>query len=140
MIFADEVNGYDSISAAQGTFEFGVSCPDESGSSFVVTASVNAWPTSNWQAITYRILRQGPKPYEPRELLNHRQTIWLGDEPPYRLEVSDSGFTLRFHDEKYLDLQNKGEEVSIDDPKGMRIINYSVEGDQVKKKHLEWPS
>lgn len=98
LILASEANDYDLISGAQGNFEFGVSWPDRSGEFFVVTASVNPWCTSNWQAITYRVLRPGPRPYEARELLDRKKIIWLIDDPPYRLNVRDTGFTLSFHD------------------------------------------
>lgn len=134
LILASEANDYDLISGAQGNFEFGVSWPDRTNKFFVVTASVNPWCTSNWQAITYRVLRPGPSPYETCELLSRKNIIWLIDEPPYRLDVRDTGFTLSFHDEQYLDLQNNGEDVSIDDPKGMCIVKYSVAGDSVKRK------
>lgn len=134
LILASEANDYDLISGAQGNFEFGVSWPDRSGEFFVVTASVNPWCTSNWQAITYRVLRPGPRPYEARELLNRKKIIWLIDDPPYRLNVRDTGFTLSFHDEKYLELQNKGEDVTIDDPKAMRVIKYSIDGDSLRRK------
>jgi hypothetical protein len=81
------------------------------------------------------VLRPSAEPFEPLVLLSRTHTIWLGDEPLYRLNVGYDGFILSFHDEGYLDLLNKGEEVSIDDPKGMRIIKYSVEGDSVKRKN-----
>jgi hypothetical protein len=132
LILASEANDYDLVSGAQGTFQFGASWPDESGRFFVVTTSVNPWCSSNWQAITYRVLRPGPAPFEPRVLLSHTQSIWLGDEPPYRLEVGDDWFTLSFHDERYLELLNNGDEVRLDDPKGKRIIRYSVDGDSVR--------
>ncbi len=135
LILADEANDYDSILGAQSSFEFGVSWPDERGSFFVVTASVNPWHTSNWQGITYRVLRPGTSAYQPRVLFSRKQSIWLGDEPPYRLEVGDAEFSLSFHDEKYLELLNNGdengEEVSIEDPKGKRIVRYRVDGDTV---------
>jgi hypothetical protein len=135
LILADEVNGYPLISGARGRFEFGVSWPDDSGKFFVVATSVNPWCTSNWQAITYRVLRPGPTPYEPRVLLSRTQTIWLIDEPPYRLDVRYNRFTLSFHDERYLDMQSNDEDVAIDDPKSMRIIKYTVEGESVRRKH-----
>ena len=134
LVLVDEVNDYHLVSEARGTFEFGVSWPDDNSRFFVVATSVNPWCSSGWQNITYRVLRPGPTPSEPRVLLSQKQTIWLVDDPPYRLDVREGGFTLSFHDERYLDQQNKGEEVSIDDPRGMRIIKYSVEGDSVRRK------
>lgn len=129
LILASEANDYYLVSGAQGTFQFGVSWPDQRGSFFVVTASVNPWCSSNWQSITCRVLRPGPAAYEPRVLLSRKQTIWLVNDPPYRLEVGDAEFSLSLHDSKYLELQNRGEDISQDDPKGRSHIRYRVEGD-----------
>lgn len=135
LILASETNDYDLISGAQGGFDFGVSFPDENGEFFVVTTSVNPWCTSNWQMITYRVLRTGASAYQPRELLKRKKIIWLIDDPPYRLEVRGTGFTLGFHDEEYLEMQNRGEEIDADDPKSMKIMKYSVDGDSVRRKN-----
>ena len=132
LILADEANGYDSITGAQSTFKFGISQPDHGGNFFVVTASVNPWPTSNWQRITYRVLRPGPNAFAPKVLLSHGQTIWLVDEPPYTLQVGDDQFVLSFRDEGYLSLQNDGEEIGIDDPRGKRFVRYRVGRDSVR--------
>jgi hypothetical protein len=77
-----EKNDYHSISGGRRIFEFGVSWLDENKDFFIVTASVNPWCTSNWRAITYRVLRCGPQPYEPSVLLSRKQTIYLGAEDP----------------------------------------------------------
>ncbi|HKA18352.1 MAG TPA: hypothetical protein VKN18_08545 [Blastocatellia bacterium] len=129
-----EVNDYADISGVQGRFAYGISWPREDGQFFIVTASVNPWCSSNWQAITYRALRPGGTPEKPQVLLSKTQTIWLGDEPAYRLDVHNQSFTLSFHDEKYLELLNNGQDLSIDDPNGMRIIKYEVDEDSVKQK------
>jgi len=134
LIIASEANDYEDISGAQGAFDYGISVPDERGEFFVVTASVNPWCSSAWQAITYRVLRAGTNPDDGRNLLARTQTIWLIDDPPYKLDVHELGFTLSFHDEKYLEMQNEGKEVSIDDPKGMRTIKYGVLGDALQEK------
>lgn len=135
LILASEANDYDLISGAQGGFDFNVSWPDQNGEFFVVTTSVNPWCTSNWQAITYRVLRPGTSAYQPRELLNRKKVIWLIDDPPYRLEVHGTGFTLSFHDMEYLEMQNRGEQIDADDPRSMRILKYGVDGDSVRRKN-----
>jgi hypothetical protein len=135
LILASEASDYDLISGAQGGFDFGVSFPDQNGEFFVVTTSVNPWCTSNWQAITYRVLRPGTSAYQPRELFKRKKVIWLIDDPPYRLEVRGTGFTLSFHDEEYLEMHNRGEEIDADDPKSMKIMKYSVDGDSVRRKN-----
>ena len=132
---ADEKNDYDRIDSAHGLFEFGLSWPDENKHYFVVTASVNPWCTSNWQSITYRVLRPGPAPYEPRVLLSRKETIYLGaGDPPYRLEVDDTSFTLRFYGDKYEDFVSKGAEGDADDESIKEIVQLRVKGDAVIEK------
>jgi hypothetical protein len=129
---ADEKNDYDRIDGARRLFEFGVSWPDENNDIFVVTASVNPWCTSNWQSITYRVLRSGPEPCEPRVLLSRTQTIYLrGEDPPYRLEVGDSSFKLRFYGDKYSDFISSVESDDTDEESIKELVRYRVEGDAV---------
>jgi hypothetical protein len=132
---ADEKNDYDSIDKAQGQFQFGLSWPDENKDLFVVTASVNPWCTSNWQSITYRVLRPGAEPYEPRELLRRKATIYLGNgDPSYRLEVDDSAFTLRFYGDKYEHYVINGAEGDWDDERLKELVRCRVKGDVVIEK------
>jgi hypothetical protein len=132
LILADEKNEYDSIIEGRRLFEFGVSWPDENEDLFVVTASVNPWCTSNWQSITYRVLRCGPQPYEPMVLLSRAQTIYLGaEDPPYRLEVGDSSFRLRFYGDKYSDFVSKGGEGDAEDENIRELVRCRVEGNAV---------
>ncbi len=133
---ADEKNDYDRIDVARRLFEFGVSWLDENHDIFVVTASVNSWCSSNWQSITFRVLRPGQEPYEPRVLLSRSQTIYLGAaDPPYRLEVDDSDFTLKFWGDKYEDSVSRPEEEDSD-PEGLKdslkeLVRCRVKGDAV---------
>jgi hypothetical protein len=132
LILADEKNDYDSISDGRNFFEFGVSWPDKNKDFFVVTASVNPWCTSNWQSITYRVLRCGPQPYEPAVLLSRTQTIYLSaEDPPYRLEVGDSSFRLRFYGDKYSDFVSKGAEGDAEDESIKELVRCRVEGEAV---------
>ena len=132
---ADETNDYDRIDVARRLFEFGVSWLDENRDIFVVTASVNSWCSSNWQSITYRVLRPGQEPYEPRVLLSRSQTIYLGaGDPPYRLEVDDSSFTLRFYGDKYEDFVSKGAEGDADDESLKELVQCRVKGNAVIEK------
>lgn len=129
---ADETNDYERIDGARRLFEFGVSWPDENNDVFVVTASVNPWCTSNWQSITYRVLRCGPAPYEPRVLLSRAQTIYLSaEDPPFRLEVADSAFTLRFYGDKYERFEADGGEDNTDEESIKELVRYRLEGDAV---------
>lgn len=132
---ADETNDYDRIDVARRLFEFGVSWLDENNDIFVVTASVNSWCSSNWQSITYRVLRPGQGPYEPRVLLSRSETIYLGaGDPPYRLEVDDSSFTLRFYGDKYEDFVSKGAEGDADDESLKELVQCRVKGNAVLEK------
>jgi len=132
---ADEKNDYDRIDSAHGLFEFGLSWPDENKDYFVVTASVNPWCTSNWQSITYRVLRPGPAPYEPRVLLSRKETIYLGaGDPPFRLEVDDSSFRLWFYGDKLSDFVSKGAEGDPDEENIKELVRCRVKGDAVVEK------
>src|SRR6266404_3933897 len=90
---------------------------------------------TNWQSITYRVLRPGTEPAEPRVLLARKETIYLGaGDPPYRLEVDDSSFTLRFYGDKYEDFVSKGGEGDADDESIKEIVQLRVKGDAVIEK------
>jgi len=128
---ADEKSDYDSIIDGRNFFRFGLSWPDQNKDYFVVTASVNPWCTSNWQSITYRVLRSGPEAYEPRVLLNRSQTIYLGEDPPYRLEVDDSAFMLKFRGHKYEDSIIRPKEGDAADESLKELVRCRVEGDAV---------
>jgi hypothetical protein len=132
---ADEKNDYDRIDAAQELFVFGLSWPDDNKNYFVVTASVNPWCSSNWQSIRYRVLRPSTKPYEPAVLLNREETIYLGGaDPPYRLEVDDSSFTLRFYGRKYQQFAINGDDGDTDDESLKEVVRYRVKGNAVVEK------
>jgi hypothetical protein len=128
---ADEKNDYDSIIDGRNFFQFGLSWPDQNEEYFVVTASVNPWCTSNWQSITYRVLRPGPEAYEPQVLLNRSQMIYLGEDPPYRLEVDDSAFMLKFRGQKYEDSIITPREGNAADESLKELVRCRVEGDAV---------
>jgi hypothetical protein len=135
LILADEKNDYDSIRDGRRLFGFGLSWPDENKDIFVVTASVNPWCTSNWQSITYRVLRPGTEPYEPRVLLSRKETIYLcAGDPPYRLEVDDSSFTLRFYGDKYEEFVSKGAEGDADAECLKELVQCRVNGNAVIEK------
>lgn len=132
---ADEKNDYDRINGAQGLFQFGLSWPDDNKNYFLVTASVNPWCSSNWQSIRYRVLRPGTDPYEPRELLSRTETIYLGGgDPPYRLDVDDSSFTLRFCGDKYSEFMRQDAEDDPDDESFKELVKYRVKGNTVIEK------
>jgi len=129
---ADEKNDYYSIIDGRNFFSFGLSWPDQNKDYFVVTASVNPWCTSNWQAITYQVLRPGREPYEPRVLLSREETIYLGaGDPPYRLEVDDSAFMLKFCGHKYEDSIIRPKEVDAAEESLKELVRCRVEGDAV---------
>lgn len=99
LVLAQEANGYDEVSGGQGLFQYAISPTDAAGAFFVITANVTPWCSSNWQTLRYSILRVGPDPYQPRTYLNNEETIFLNDDPPYKLEVKENGFRLEFDGE-----------------------------------------
>jgi hypothetical protein len=99
LVLAQEANDYEEVSGGQGMFQYAISPTDAAGAFFVVTANVTPWCSSNWQTLRYSILRAGQDPYLPRTLLSNKETIFLDDDPPYKLEVKEIGFTLEFDGE-----------------------------------------
>jgi len=126
-----ESNNYDQVSGAQGLFQYGVSFPNQHGDFFVLVANVNPWCSSNWQSLRYAVLRPGSVPDEPRVIFAEEHSIFLGDNPSFRMIVGSEGFRLAFHDESFMDLSNEGIEVDWDDPNSERMMEYAVHGDSV---------
>src|SRR5262249_52560562 len=96
LILAQEANGYEDISGAQGWFDYRVSPPDPAGGFFVVTANVNPWCTSNWQSVRYQVLKPAADPFWPQVLLKQTQTTYMGvAPPPFTLPADASPFPLK---------------------------------------------
>jgi hypothetical protein len=96
LILTQEANGYSDVSGAQGLFDYRISF-DSAKSFFVVTVNVNPWCTSAWQTIRYAVLRPGLRADNPHVILNGKETIYLGvDPPPYKLVVKRKSFSIRF--------------------------------------------
>lgn len=94
LILIGETNGYTEVTGAQGMFQFAVSPPNANGDWFVVTANVNPWCSSNWQALRYQVLRPGDSPLHPRVLHEESRGIYLGADQPYRLTVNPNGLQI----------------------------------------------
>jgi len=104
LVLAEEANDYEDVSGAQGRFDFRVSPPDARGRFFVVTADVNPWCTSFWQALRFRVLRVGTDAYRPRVVSRGEDGIYLGTAlEGFRLYSTASTFTLRFDGAQDLD-------------------------------------
>jgi hypothetical protein len=121
LVLAEEANGYEDVSGAQGRFGFRVSPPDARGRFFVVTANVNPWCTSNWQSLRYRVLRVGDDAYRPRVLLQGEETIYLGTAlEGFRLGATAGAFTLRF---------DAGQELDPGILIRTHVLKFAVEGE-----------
>ena len=99
LTLAQEAGEYEDVSGAHGSFQYEISKPDGNGNFFVATANVNPWCTSNWQSLRYSVMRVGPSAYQPRVLLNASDTIYLGVDQPYNLDVKGNSFSLDFEGE-----------------------------------------
>jgi hypothetical protein len=129
LILAQESNGYDEITGAQGRFGYAISPLDSQNRFFVVTANINPWCMSNWQSIRYAVLREGENAYEPRVLLNQRHTIFRGHEPPFSIEITNNSFTLSFDSGEAM---NRGDDLSEEEARRSRVIRYIIDGEQVR--------
>ena len=96
LVLAQEANEYENVSGAQGRFRYAISPADAKNDFFIVTANVNPWCTSNWQALRYSVVRIGATAYQPWVLAAGEETIYLGATPPYRLEVGKKWFSITF--------------------------------------------
>lgn len=124
LVLAQETNGYKEVSGAQGRFKYSISPPDGNHDFFIVTANVNPWCTSNWQAIRYKVLRVGPSAYQPKIILSQRDTIYLGiDEPVYKLSIKANTFTLSFINGTNNDTGNPTR----------KQVKYAVDGNRIKR-------
>jgi hypothetical protein len=104
LVLADEADGYEDVTGAQGRFGFVVSPPDSRGRFFVVAADVNPWCTSFWQRVRYRVMRVGVDAYDPRSIARGEETIYLGTAlEGFRLAATSRTFTLRFDAGQSLD-------------------------------------
>jgi hypothetical protein len=104
LILAQEANGYEEVSGAQGSFEYRISPPDSDGRFFVVTANVNPWCTSNWQSIRYQVMRPAGFADAPQVILKEDREIYIGVDPPiFKLEADAGSFALSFTASQGLD-------------------------------------
>jgi hypothetical protein len=124
LVLSREQNEYASISDAPGRYEFGISPPDENGDWFVVAVDVNAWPTSNWQAIRYEVMRPSSTPGRPKILFSDERDIYLGVDEPFTLSVRKNGFELR---------QIASYSIDVDLLTRVHVENYAVSGNRVTR-------
>jgi len=125
LILTQEVNGYNSIDAAQGLFGYGIS--NDSGKYFyLVTVNITPWCTSNWQRIRYNVFRITSRSYESKLIISGKDTIYLGVESsPYRLHVKSQSFTLKYYG---------GDKLNPDGTAPLKTIRYQFKGDQALKE------
>jgi hypothetical protein len=96
-IFTSETPPYEQIDGARRRFRSLVWRQDSRGGLFIVTAAVNPWCTSNWQALRFAVYSL-PAKGSPRLLRQFKKIIYLGvDEPVYTLERTQNGFALGFN-------------------------------------------
>jgi hypothetical protein len=123
-ILALEANGYEEVSGAQSSFDYSISPADKTGKFFVVAADVNAWCTSRWQMLRYKVLRVGATPEEPEIIVKAGHGILIDKEPIFRLTTTSDGFKFTFWHEQSLDggIQERH-----------HVLNYSLRGNNVRR-------
>lgn len=120
MALAQEANDYDEISEAHGRFQYAISPPDNSNNFFAVTANVNPWCSSNWQQLRYAALRLSGNAYQPKVIAQGEDTIFLDEEPSYKLAVKRDRFSLDF------DGDSSDADISNGDITLRHIVTYKV--------------
>jgi hypothetical protein len=124
LILAHEANDYSDVSGAQGLFDYRISFASSKGF-FVLTANVNPWCTSAWQSIRYAVLRPGVTADNPQVIINGKETIYLGvDPPPYKLVVKRKSFSIRFAGEA------NRTQIMAGTITRERVIRYRIDGNR----------
>ncbi|HEY5961918.1 MAG TPA: hypothetical protein VIV60_35410 [Polyangiaceae bacterium] len=96
LAIAVESNGYSSLRQAQLGAVGKLSPIDPAGRWFLVTTHGQAWCTSTWLGLRYRVFERGPTFDHPVLLLDERSTAnWNGDGGA-EIQTSADGFSLRF--------------------------------------------
>jgi hypothetical protein len=95
LVYQREVNDYESIGDALGSFEWKLSPPGADGARLLVTTAISPSPASNWQMLTYTVDRILPDCDEPIPIDRGETEIYLGwDE--LLLHVEPDRYGLRF--------------------------------------------
>jgi hypothetical protein len=121
LILAQESNGYDTVAGAQNLFDYSFSPRRPGEGWFVLVSGVNAWCTSNWQSLRFKVLRPGANPDEPKVVLSSSQTIFGAD---YTARIDRDTVSLVFQGAMGLDIDVMVRE---------HVVRYRVEGDQATR-------
>ena len=121
LILAQESNGYDTVAGAQNLFDSSFSPPRPGEGWFVLVSGVNAWCTSNWQSLRFKVLRPGASPDEPKVILSSSQTIFGTD---YKARIERGVVALAFQGDMSLDIDLMIREHSV---------RYRVQGDRATR-------
>jgi hypothetical protein len=125
LVLAQEANGYEDVSGAQGMFDYAVSPPDAQNNFFVVTMNVNPWCTSNWQSLRYSVLRIGPNADQPQIMAKGKEEIYLGVDVPYKLSVGHHWFSINFEGDASRD------EIMNGEINTRHVVKYIINGEKV---------
>lgn len=118
VVYQREVNDYESIGDALGSFQWKLSQPAPDGSRLILTTAISPSPASNWQMLTYTVDRILPDSDEAVPIARGEEEIFLGwDE--LELHVEPDRYGLRF--------VAGGLEGGFT---RNRILNYVLDGDQ----------
>jgi hypothetical protein len=95
LVYQREVNDYESIGDALGSFQWKLSRPGADGSRLILTTAISPSPASNWQMLTYTVDRILPDCDQPIPIVREETEIFLGwDE--LALHVEPDHYGLRF--------------------------------------------
>ena len=122
LILAQEANCYEDMGDAQNDFRYFFPLPSYTGEFFVLTKNSSYGYTSAWMELRYRVARPGPAPYQPRILLDRRESVYGPDDCP--VTMMPKGFEIRFYTSQDLDV-----DTLIRD----HTERYEVKGDKVRR-------
>jgi hypothetical protein len=114
---------YKTVAGGLWALKFAISPRDAKDGWFVVTSSVAPWCSSTWSDLRYAVLRPGPYPLKPKQLLKRDDFMWWGSEDYGQLSAGADTADVRFH------------AASIDGGVHNRVWvrHFLVQGDRVRR-------
>lgn len=134
LILAQESNNYDTVAGAQSRYQYRIS--EIWNDLFIATVNANAWCSSNWHDLRYKVIRPGKNPYQPEVIFEKTEFAFIEDSDlADAIELNKNTLTLRFYGDCYSEKILAGNEDANCDslPDGQSVVKYSIVGSNITK-------
>ena len=108
--------------ADEGGLQYKISPRDSSGRWYLAVAQLPPSCGGAENVLRYKVLRPGANADSPTVLIAQRETIALGYDPPFRLEVQDDWFAI-----------TEGKDRLLGQGRGVRILRYAVDNNKIRR-------